>query len=127
MRQLVRMRYGSHGATVFRENLAVINARAGAMSGPPLLCSTHEQHSENSAHTAGHERDQVFHRSSGLTLDKMALLDDPECFVTAVDAQLAVNGAEMVPHRARRDKERLGDLGVGQATLRETQYFDLAL
>ena len=44
---------------------------------------------------------------------EVALVGDPERLVTAVYAELAVDRGEMIAHGARRDVERLRDLGVG--------------
>ena len=57
----------------------------------------------------------------------MALLGDLERLVTAVDAQLAVDGAEVIAHGAGRDVQRLGDLWIWQTTFRQAQDLDLAL
>ena len=57
----------------------------------------------------------------------MALGSDLERLVAAVDAQLAVDGREVVAHGAGRDMEGLGDLRVGEAALGQAQDLDLSL
>jgi len=61
------------------------------------------------------------------TLDQSSLISDLQCLVPTVDPQLAIGGTEVVAHRAGRDVERLGDLGVAQAALGQAQDLDLAL
>ena len=57
----------------------------------------------------------------------MAFFSNLERFVTGMNVQFAVNGAEMIAHRPRRNMQRLRNLGIRQTAFRQLQYLDFAL